>query len=237
MAGGDAQLAELEEWIGSEDAQQSARRALQGRGLTGIESDDLLNQTYLRVASRIQRRGPVELEDGKTVAAYAATAMRNIVLDMIRGRRKDGLGHVDRPPVEDSTPLLEKLGDASKIDVEALVVGRLGDEETIDALRVHLLACIDGQVWPESAALSLVTLAIDPERDDDLAPRPEAGTDSLRRYWTALWLAGCSDVLPQRHKQDGDDAARRKRRERAITKVKERIRAAHAAVAEGGGSR
>ena len=222
MAGAHEQLADLAQWVVSSDGRQSAKRALEGRGLVGVDVGDVLNQTYERVAVRIEHRGAIELDAGKTIAAYAATSLRNIVADMVRSRTKDVLGHNDA--AEDDA--IEQTEDEAT-NVEAFVLNRLN--ETADAIRRRLLGrSIEGEVWPESASLSLITLATDPARDDDLAPRPAAGEEGLWRFWAALYLAGRADLLPDRD-DAGDDAARRKNRQRAVAKVRARISSAYAA--------
>jgi hypothetical protein len=231
MAGQDAQVEDLAKWLWSEDGRRTAQRALLSRGLAGVAVDDLVNQTFERVAARIRRRGAVELDEGRTIAAYAATAMKRIVLDLIRGEKKDGLGNV-RAQRPDDTPRVEDLGDAT-IDVEEFVLGQLGDDEILDAMRIWILARMAGEVWTESAALSFVTLATDPERSDTLGPQPDAGAEGTWRYWTSLWLAGRVDVLPDRSQTSGDQPARRQQRSRAIAKIRELLLAAHASVSEG----
>jgi hypothetical protein len=219
MPGADQQLDDLEQWVGSDDARKTAKRLLYGRGIVGVDVADLLQQTYMRVCARIQKYGPIPIDQGKSIAAYAATALRNIAADMSRGRNR----------ADQTDPqLIENIPDLRGIDAEAFVVDRIADADLLDSLRTCLLTGIEREVWPESAALAFVTLAIDVERNDELGPRPEAGEEGLWRYWTSLWLAGCADVLPDRTEENGDPPAKRKRRQRAIEKMTARLLAAYA---------
>jgi hypothetical protein len=193
-----AQLDALAAWITSADARAAAAAELRGRALPDLV-DDVCQQTFVLVAARIDRHGPIVFEGEATMASYARRAMRNLVTGMVRGRRVDPF---------------EAVPEAVSPEITDAVVDVIAGAEAVDAIRHALFtALVPKRVWSTSAALSFVTLAVDPGRRESLGPTPEAGAEGQWRYWMALWLAGDRDSFA------ADDAATRQRRSRAIKQI------------------
>ncbi len=198
------QLAALAAWTTSADARAAAASELRARGLPDLV-DDVCQDTYLAVARVIARKGPIPLEEGKTMAAYARRALHNIVIDLLRGSRRTDA--VDAEPIDPADP-------------ETIVVA----DAAIDATRRRVFARLDPAApWSASAALTVATLASDGGPRRPIGPQPKAGAAEHGWYWCALWLAGQRQCFAT----DGDDTdAIRKRRARAIAEVAGRLRAA-----------
>ncbi len=134
---------------------------------------------------------------------------------MLRGRNDA----IDHTRVAKDDTMLEHVAD----NAEPLI-----DTMRVDAVRRHLFATLQpSKAWATSAALTVVTLAVDLDRVDAIGPRPDAGAAGQWRYWTALWLAGQRQCFPV----DGelDDSARRQRRARAIKETVTRLTCAYEA--------
>jgi RNA polymerase sigma factor (TIGR02999 family) len=134
------------------DLHRMAHGRLQRSGdLTLLDTTALVHETYLR----LQRSGHVEFADRKHFLAYAAQAMRTIVIDALRARRADRRGgdvmHVTlntevgesvAVPGDDVLRVHEALDELSSIDarlgrvVEMRYFGGLSEVEIADCLGV-----------------------------------------------------------------------------------------------------
>lgn len=85
------QLALISSWITSEDARSTARR-LVGRYRLRVEGEDLLNETWTKVASSFSRRSEphVDLIDLSGAARFTYRAMDNLCRDMVRSQKRRG---------------------------------------------------------------------------------------------------------------------------------------------------
>ncbi|NNM32340.1 MAG: sigma-70 family RNA polymerase sigma factor [Gemmatimonadetes bacterium] len=126
-----------------------ARRQLAGRGAT-LETAGLINETYLRVVDQKQ----VDWEDRSHFFAYAARAMRHVLVDRARRRGAQKRGGGQRPvtftervvepemEVDSILEVDEALDELSRTDsrlarmVELRFFGGLTEEEAAEVLGV-----------------------------------------------------------------------------------------------------
>ena len=126
---GDSQAADQVVSLLYDELRRLARSRLRRSGdLTLLDTTALVHESYLR----IQQAGKPEFADRKHFLAYAAKAMRTIVIDIVRARQADRRG-----------------GDALHVTLDTSISESVSLEDT-EILRVHEaldeLAAIDARL-------------------------------------------------------------------------------------------
>jgi DNA-directed RNA polymerase specialized sigma24 family protein len=190
-------------WLQTAEARRAAQRELERLRLPADLVDDALQDAAVRLW-RTQTAGSVAPEH---VEAYCYRVLQNAVRDLYRRRRR----RVQEAPLENAESC------AGPADVE--VPGALED-----GCRTALRASLVEQPWAGAGALNRLTFALHPEVPlPAAAPAPDAGTDLQRAAWASLWLAGRLDCFAL---NGPDDAARRRKRARALDAVTDCLRVA-----------
>ena len=205
------------EWLSSPAARNAGRGALRRCGAPSgtVEVEDLLQAVALKVLRRLDR-GPLE-ESGldSAVVAYLNRACRNEAVSILRGHRRRNLVSL--------TDLVADRGDGEGFEQSELA----DDSDPVAAVVVagwadaarRAASVEDREPWLLSAVLTRLTVALSPEllepgRVARSVPLPGGAGDLAS--WVALVYAGKRTDLPS---AGDDDAARRKRRSRAIARV------------------
>lgn len=202
----DEQLEALTQWCRSTDAIAAATSLLRSRHLPTDTHhvDDVLAEVQFRIVRRIGRGGVLEDRPGvaSPALAYARSIMGTVVDDMLRGRR-----HEVEYEEEDMETISE---DFREVELAS---------ESVDEVRrqIHVAVRVP-RAWTSAAALTVLTLTVDPDHPlRSTTPQPEGGSDDHRAKWTAIYYAGREDCFTD---QDGTaDAACRNRRLRAVQSV------------------
>lgn len=181
------------EWLSSHEAEVCARKLLTRYRLP-IDPKELTSDTMVKIhAIAIAKPDHFTGDewDNGHVDRYSTTIMRNLIIDMLRARKrsplalieeKDG-GHFD--PIDESISDIDVLlHDGTPSENEA------GGGELLDRLRTALEGS-GAKPWVVSAALAAFTMSAFHDVDTGKAPKPEAGaTPEQARLWPSLWFAG-----------------------------------------------
>jgi hypothetical protein len=206
-------------WLDTGDARRQARRLAMRRGLGGYDAmtQNVIADAQVAVWHRMRSDRPLHVE---RPAAYGTKVIRSVLRQMAEGR--DG-------PVEmlDDPDVLERMADPAAKDGLWAADGSIADTSG-DDVRLHLEQFDDDRPWAASAALTYLTLLLEPTARPDDAPWPKSGsTDEQARCWPGLWYAGERELF-----EDGVDAADRARirrtRARRIQVVLDRMQRAFA---------
>lgn len=230
----DRQWRIVEEWLLSADARSAAVSEVRQLGLVGIDSDDLLSETSLRLWRSLDRREVAvdEGDDGRGLIRYARRTLRNAAVDSFRARRRrpevllDDLdlgapGGTDRP--DGAERLDSVLGSLATTTAEGETAP---GAKWLDDARRDLHAGLDRDAVAGAAALMALGVLADDLALDDVVAQPDRGaTRSQAAGWAGLWFAGRRDLFPT-----DADAAGRQRRSRAVRAVGVRIERAIEAV-------
>lgn len=204
----DEQLATLAAWCATADAASAASHLLRSRHLPtdADHVDDVLAEVQFRIVRRIRRLGPLdERPDGRPAAvAYARAIMGTVVDDLLRGRRLD-------------TELPDDL-DAG-VDAAPHTPDAAAGSDTADEVRRQLHVAVHPRdPWIAAAALTVVTLAMEPDHPlQPATPHPGSGGEQLIATWAGLHYAGRDDCFTDQH--GPPDSACRNRRLRATQRV------------------
>lgn len=205
------------DWLDTEDARRQARMLAQRRRLTGYDAmtENVLAEARIAVWHRMQSDPPLRVE---RPGAYGTTVLRSVLRQMAEGR--------DGPvPLVDDPHAIGRVADPFGAD--GAWAGRAPVADTSgDDVRVHLERLDDERAWATSAALTYLTILMDPTARPDDAPWPRSGSnEDQARCWPGLWYAGERDLF-----DDGVDAADRARirrtRARRIQTVLDRVQRA-----------
>jgi DNA-directed RNA polymerase specialized sigma24 family protein len=206
----DRQWRIVQEWLTGADARAAAAAELQGAAAVGLEIDDLLAETALRLWRTFRDRAePVaEGDDGRGLLRYARRALGNTAIDAYRAAAR-------RPEQPDADVGTDRGAGDGDVDH--------GDDPTwLPAARRVLHAELDEAPVAAAAALAAVVLLAEPVVLADDVPRPQRGaTPAQAAGWAGLWFVDGDRlwVAP-------DDAAARQRRSRAGRQVDQRLRTA-----------
>jgi hypothetical protein len=204
-------------WLDTADAAAQARRLASHRGLAGYDAmtQNVLAEARVAVWQRLRSDEALLVE---RPGAYGTQVLRSVLRQIAEGR--DGR--------------VRLVGDPDDLDRSATVDGDdtawtdhvpLADT-TGDDVRVHLERLADDRAWLTSAALTHLTLLLEPAARPDDAPWPTSGsTEEQARCWPSLWYAGERGLF-----EGGPDAWSRtnirRTRARRIALVLERVRSA-----------
>lgn len=206
-------------WLGTDDARRQASRLARRRGLGGYDAmtQNVIADAQVAVWHRMRSDRPLYVE---RPAAYGTKVIRSVLRQMAEGR--DG-------PVAllDDPDTIERVNDPASTDDLWAATGSIADTSG-DDVRLHLEQLDDDRPWAASAALTYLTLLMEPTARPDDAPWPRSGsTDEQARCWPGLWYAGERELF-----DDGVDAADRARirrtRARRIQVVLDRMQRAFA---------
>ena len=201
------------------DGHRVVARALAGHGLPAHLADDLVQEALLR-AHRAEQRGDVVAN----VDAFTTTLVQRAARDLLRGIRRRPEGHAAAAPIDEleGDPVVGRLG----ADLpEAAAMGAAAAVE----LRRRVAGALVGQPRPAAGALAVLAIVLDGAGPADDCPAPRAGAgDDEALAWAGLFYAGRRECFPA--PGEGDDAATRKRRSRA---VQDQRRVLHDAVTGG----
>ena len=202
------------EWLSSHEAEVCARKLLTRYRLPidpkELTSDAMVKIHAIAIAKPDHFTGD-EWDNGH-VDRYSTRIMRNLIVDMLRARKrsplalieeKDG-GHFD--PIDESISDIDVLlHDGTPSENEA------GGGELLDRLRTALEGS-GAKPWVVSAALAAFTMSAFHDVDTGKAPKPEAGaTPEQARLWPSLWFAGERELFAT----DGAGSSPALRRKRA----------------------
>jgi DNA-directed RNA polymerase specialized sigma24 family protein len=218
------------EWLGSREAELWAKKLLKQYRLP-IDPKELTSDAMERVYNRFHSNPELlETEEWKSGVAshYCITVMRNLVNDLMRGRKRSGRALLDRDgkhfdsPIEDDYEIDGVVADGTGTTSD------LGGGKVADRLRVAL-ELSGAKTWLVSAALSNLTLAFFLDAHTGTAPLPLAGAKPAdARLWPCLWFAGQRDLF------DGDgnnsQSALRKKRNRRMKEVVSLMKSAGARI-------
>lgn len=206
----DRQWRIVQEWLTGADARAAAAAELRGTATVGLEIDDLLAETALRLWRTFRdRTEPVaEGDDGRGLVRYARRALGNTAIDAYRAAAR-------RPEQPDA--------DVGADRADEVVVDLVDDDPTwLPVARRVLHAELDEAPVAAAAALAAVVLLAEPVVLADDVPRPQRGaTPAQAAGWAGLWF-----VDGDRLWLAPDDAAARQRRSRAGRQVDQRLRTA-----------
>ncbi len=209
-------------WVSSADARSAARSELGRVGFPdpALGADDLLQAVAVRALARLAS-GP--LDDPDRVVPYLRRSLRNAAIDAYRSGRARRVGPLMGP--EDDDEAAHELPDPG-----AARPGELA--ERADDVRAILLAeALADPPQVLSGALTFVALSADEGlRGVVRSVGPEAGSDRNALLWAGVAYSGRAECLPGFRRPD--DAARRKRRSRAMGAIDEALARAGAASLE-----
>lgn len=119
-----------------DDLHKIARSRMQSNGaVTFLDTTSLLHESYMRLVNA----GNLQLNDRKHFFAYAATSMRNIVVDFVRERKSEKRGG-GMQPITLNTTIAETAADGGE-DVlrvhEALEVLAQQDERLVKVVEMR----------------------------------------------------------------------------------------------------
>ena len=206
-------------WLGTGDAKRQARRLARRRGLSGYDAmtENVIAEAHVAVWQRMQSGRPLRVD---RPAAYGTAVLRSVLRQMAEGR--DGpVALVDDPDAIDRVPQPDGP------DAPWAAAGSIADTSG-DEVRVHLEQLDDDRPWVTSAALTYLTLLMQPTARPDDAPWPTAGArEDQARCWPGLWYAGERELFDGG--VDAADSARiRRTRARRIQVVLDRMQRAFA---------
>ncbi len=201
-------------WLDTDDAASQARRLARHRGFSGYDAmtQNVIAEARVAVWHRLQSDQPLHVE---RPGAYGTGVLRSVLRQIAEGR--DGrVRLVDDPDAFDRSTHTAGTDDASTD--RSLFADTTGDE-----VRVHLERLADERPWLTSAALTHLTLLLEPTARPDGAPWPASGsTEQQARCWPGLWYAGERELFDEG--VDASDRARiRKTRSRRIAMVLDRV--------------
>lgn len=206
-------------WLGTDDARRQASRLARRRGLGGYDAmtQNVIADAQVSVWHRMRSDRPLHVE---RPAAYGTKVIRSVLRQMAEGR--DGSVQLIDSPVT-----IDGVSEPASTDDTWTAPGSIADTSG-DGMRVHLEQLDDDRPWATSAALTCLTLLMEPTARPDDAPWPQSGsTDEQARCWPGLWYAGERELF-----DDGVDAADRARirrtRARRIQVVLDRMQRAFA---------
>lgn len=213
-----AQRLAAAEWLWSPAGRKAARRELRRFGAPDGKADaeDLLQAVALKVL-RVLDRGPLdESAADDAVVAYLNRSLRNEAISVLRSHRRRDLVSL--------SGFGSDVGDGGEFEPSELTdpvdsFGGVVVADQVDAARRFAGAEGEVEAWVLSAALTRLTFGLRPQlveraRLARSIPLPAGPGDAAS--WVALAYAGRVTDLPG---PDGDDAARRKRRSRALARV------------------
>jgi len=207
-------------WLVSPEGRHAAERVASKRGLVAALVDDLVSDASSRALAFLRRgeRADVPSAFGRRLLNFAA-------LDLLRGRRP-----FVAPAASIDDEGFAEPGDPG-VDVEASAIGGGGGDSVREQLRGALLA--GGRTV--AAALTYLAVAVEGARPNVSCPQPGQGAGPVEgAEWVGLWYSGHDDCFTSPVHPDG--AALRKRRSRAVQKLRSTLIAAaeRAGVAEEG---
>lgn len=207
------------DWFGTGEAHRQARTLARRRGLVGYDAmtENVIAEANVAVWQRMQSDRPLRVD---RPAAYGTAVLRSVLRQMAEGRDgpvvlvddPDAIGRVPQPQGTDVT-----------WSAAAPIADTSGDE-----VRVHLERLDDDRPWVTSAALTYLTLLMQPTARPDDAPWPRSGANEEQaRCWPGLWYAGERELFDGGI--DAADSARiRRTRARRIQVVLDRMQRAFA---------
>jgi hypothetical protein len=187
-------------WALSERCTKVVRRELQRAGLpSGPEMvEDVSDAVWQKIELHVARNPDQGYEN---VRAYGRAVVRNTMRRVARGKLR--------------------FDDEDLSSFEGTVRHQSTSAE--DSTRVYLEQQ-GGPPWLLGAALAYLTLVVYPDALPDGLPSPKAGAaPAVATGWPALWLAGVRDCFPA-----GGKDTKRRRRNRSVTSIRERVAAAGA---------
>lgn len=201
------QLDEVARWLGNDEAQRRARRALDRRHLDHRFADYVLSDANLRVLRTFQLRAePYEVFEA---VGFAIRIIERSAADLLRrpAHRYEVVGGKD------------DIGAAGIEDDPVVVTAPEGLESRV---RMALHAHAGTATWATAGALVVVTVTLDGVTS--FAPHvPAVGQGAVatqQPWWAGLHYAGKHDCFA------GDGAAVRQRRSRAVQRMREVLAAA-----------
>jgi hypothetical protein len=204
-------------WLDTDDAAAQARRLVRHRGFTGYDvmTHNVLAEARVAVWQRLRSDEPLHVE---RPGAYGTQVLRSVLRQIAEGR--DGRVRLVDDPDEFDRGAPVDGADATWTG-DAPLADTAGDD-----VRVHLERLADDRAWLTSAALTHLTLLVEPTARPDDAPWPTSGaTEQQARCWPGLWYAGERELF-----DGGADAWSRtnirRTRARRIALVLDRVRAA-----------
>jgi hypothetical protein len=207
------------DWLGTGEAHRQARTLARRRGLAGYDAmnENVIAEANVAVWQRMQSDRPLRVD---RPAAYGTAVLRSVLRQMAEGR--------DGPVVlVDDPEVIGRVPQPHGTDVIQSSAGSIADTSG-DEVRVHLERLDDDRPWVTSAALTYLTLLMEPTARPDDAPWPMAGAkEEQARCWPGLWYAGERDLFDGGI--DAADSARiRRTRARRIQVVLDRVQRAFA---------
>ncbi len=204
----------VQQWLLSADARAAAASELRGSAIVGLEADDLLAETAVRLWRTLRDRDePVdEGDDGHGLVRYARRALRNAAIDALRAAAR-------RPEVPVPEPI--------EVDPDDSGPGVRG---WLHAVRRALHAEMDES--PRRAAAALAAAAVLADGLDlpaDVTQPVRDVTPSQAAVWAGLWYVEGDGLFG-----DGGDAGRQRRR-RVSNQVSDVLHRCVAAADPGGG--
>ena len=187
-------------WALSERCTKVVRRELQRAGLPfGPEMVEDVEAEVWRNIERHVARHPGATYDN--YRAYGRIGVRTTMRSVARGKLH--LDDIDGDTLVDPEPI-------SSTSLE-------------DSTRFHIEQR-GGPPWLLGAALAYLTLVMHPDARPDGLPSPQAGAaPAVATGWPALWLVGVRDCFPS-----GGRDTKRRRRNRSVAKIRDRVAAAGA---------
>lgn len=108
----DPHVAAALDWLASDDARATARRLVRSHSL-GLEADDLLSETAVKVIGGLSRRSePLAGEEvARTAVRYAARSLTNCALDHARKRARS-----ERLQIELASSLPQRASEQERVE-------------------------------------------------------------------------------------------------------------------------
>ncbi|NBP50629.1 MAG: sigma-70 family RNA polymerase sigma factor [Actinobacteria bacterium] len=108
----DPHVAAALDWLASDDARAAARRLVRSHSL-GLEADDLLSETAVKVIGGLSRRSePLAGEEvARTAVRYAARSLTNCALDHARKRARS-----ERLQIELASSLPQRASEQERVE-------------------------------------------------------------------------------------------------------------------------
>jgi DNA-directed RNA polymerase specialized sigma24 family protein len=202
-------------FLRSELGRAAVHRILAAQQLPQTLADDLRQEALRRVLVATSERGTII----DNVEGFVTSALHRAAVDIVRGRVRSpqivgGWGAVDLDTDGRGRP---RAAFASPVDVEADALAFESDAAVRRA--IHNLLGVDPTAG--AAALAYLAIAVDGAPAAPDCPQPQGGASFHEASeWAGLWYAGCDDCFPTHGAFTISQSTLRKRRSRAVERLR-----------------